>query len=268
MAKKATGGEEYMIGECAIAEEIKFYDGYYVRGERHITRGWFERCLVAFYPAGLSCREKLLATLGDVKGKRILELGCGIGGLTTTLAGNGAYVSAIDISPEAVKMTREKCEGFIGQVDVQRMDANNLHYTAESFDLVVGELILHHLDCIKAAREIGRVLKPHGKAVFVEPLACNPLLNIWRRLTPSIRTVNEKPLSYLDILEAGKYFSSVKYQEFALLPLLSSLVYLITFSHRAKAKSAEFLTRLDIPLLRLCKPLRRYSAEVLIEFAK
>lgn len=252
-------------------KEVSFYDGYYSQGAQ-MPRGRLNKWLVSLAPAMPNpdeCNEKLLMALDDVKGKRICEFGCGGGGLTQGLANRGAYVSAIDISTEAVKITRERNKEFIPeQVDVQQMDACNLHYNNESFDLVVGALILHHVDVVKAAMEISRVLKPGGKGIFVEPLAHNPLSNTWRRLTPDIRTPNEWPLSYSEIAEMGKHFSTVSYVEFDLLPLLSSLVYLVTFSHKAKEKSAEFLARIEPLFFKLCKPLRRYSGEVLIEFTK
>ena len=128
--------------------------------------------------------------------------------------------------------------------------------------------ILHHIDINKAAREVSRVLKPGGKAFFIEPLAHNPISNMWRRLSPSIRTSDEQPLSHPEISEMGRHFSSVKHQEYALLTLLSSFVYLITHSDRAKKRSSELLARLETPLLKMCKPLRRYSGAILIEFTK
>ena len=165
-------------------------------------------------------------------------------------------------------MTRERNKEFGGRVDVQQMDAASLLYNDESFDLVTGIWVLHHLDIKKTAREVSRVLKPGGKAVFIEPLAHNPISNIWRRLTPSMRTPTEWPLSYSEISEMGRHFVLVSYQEYALLTLLSSLVYLITFSHKFKKRSAELLARFEPLFLKVCKPLRRYSGQVLIEFTK
>jgi 2-polyprenyl-3-methyl-5-hydroxy-6-metoxy-1,4-benzoquinol methylase len=214
-------------------------------------------------------KGKLLTALGQVSGRYICEIGCGGGGLTRELATRGARVSALDISAEALSLTRERNKEFIpGQVDVQQMDVSNLLFNDESFDLVVGVSILHHVDIGKAAVEVSRVLKPGGKAVFIEPLAHNPIANLWRRLSPSARTPDELPLSYSEISEMGKHFSSVNCREFALVTLLSSFVYLITHSNKAKIKSAELLDRLEPSFLKVCKPLRRYSGAVLIEFTK
>ncbi len=256
-----------MNKENTVTEETKFHDDYYLHGKRHTSRSWLERCSEVSYPSGLNHRAKMLEALGDIKEKRILELGCGSGELTATLAGNGAYVSAIDVSLEAVKMTQKKCEEFAEQIVVLQMDANELYHINKTFDFVVGELILHHLNCDKAAGSIANVLKPHGRAVFVEPLAHNPLLNVWRRVTPNIRTSNEWPLSYSNIRKLGSYFSSVEYCEFGLLPLLSSLVFMFTFSRRAKVISGDFLARLDTPFLKIFRPLRRYSSSVLIKLS-
>jgi len=251
----------------ATQEERSFHDEYF-QG-KHSTANRFESWILSLYPEMPSPTDRILKALGQVSGKRICEVGCGDGRLTRELAARGAYVSASDISAEAVRLTRKANEDFIPkQVDVQEMDASNLLYNDNSFDLLVGISILHHVDIDKASRGINRVLKPGGKAVFIEPLAHNPISNMCRRLTPSSRTPHEWPLSYSEIRTMGKQFSSLKYQEYALLTLLSSFVYLVTHSHNAKRKSAELLARLEHAFLKICRPLRRYSAAILIEFTK
>jgi len=257
---------KHKLSKDQVNEEANFWDSRF-RGQC-IGKNRFEGWLVSLHPAMPNAIDRLLMALGQVDGKHICDIGCGTGLLAWELANRGARVSAIDISTEAVEMTRERNKEFSERVDVQQMDVSNLLYSDESFDLVAGIWILHHLDIMKAAKEIGRVLKPGGKAVFIEPLAHNPISNVWRRLTPSMRTPTERPLPYSEILEMGKHFSSVNYQEYALLTLLSSLVYLITYNHRFKKKSAELLARLEPPFLKVCKPLRRYSGQILIEFTK
>ena len=258
---------KYKGSRGQVTEEANFHDSKF-RGKPRVTSR-LERWIVSLRPAMPNPADRLLTALGQVDGKHICEIGCGSGSLTRELATRGARISAVDISAEALRRTQEKNKEFTPQqVDVRQMDACNLLYDDQSFDLVVGMAILHHIDINKGAREVSRVLKPGGKAVFIEPLAHNPIANLWRRLSPSIRTLDERPLSYSEISEMGRRFSLVSHQEFGLLTLLSSFVYLITHSNRAKKRSAELLARLESPFLKMCKPLRRYSGAILIEFTK
>jgi ubiquinone/menaquinone biosynthesis C-methylase UbiE len=74
------------------------------------------------------------------------------------------------------------------------MDANNLTFKDNSFDIVFGGAILHHLDIEKTLHHIHRVLKPGGKIVFLEPLKINPLYKIYRKWNPKERTPDEHAL--------------------------------------------------------------------------
>lgn len=75
------------------------------------------------------------------------------------------------------------------------MDAHDLKFDDESFDLIIGFGILHHLEAELALSEIHRVLKPGGRVLLQEPLADNPLLRLFRILTPGARTEDEEPFS-------------------------------------------------------------------------
>ena len=79
------------------------------------------------------------------------------------------------------------------------MDAHNLEFEKNKFDLVIGNGILHHLDKLIAINSIYKVLKPGGRLVFKEPLADNPLLKIFRFFTPRARTEDEEPFSNKDL---------------------------------------------------------------------
>ncbi|MPY87967.1 MAG: methyltransferase domain-containing protein [Luteitalea sp.] len=145
--------------------------------------------------------QRMMALLGeDLAGKRILEYGCGLGWITKEIARRGAQVFAFDISAEAVAKTRKSLEAanLLDRCTVEVMGGEDLHYPDDSFDLVVGFAILHHLDQERALTELRRVLKPGGRALFAEPLASNPVINLYRRLTPQYRTPDEAPLD-LDV---------------------------------------------------------------------
>ena len=74
------------------------------------------------------------------------------------------------------------------------MPGERLTYPDNSFDMAVGFAILHHLDIPLALSQLRRVLKPGGRAFFAEPLASNPLIRVYRRLTPQYRTPDETPI--------------------------------------------------------------------------
>jgi hypothetical protein len=63
------------------------------------------------------------------------------------------------------------------------------------------------------------VLRPGGAAVFLEPLAHNPLINLYRRLTPQLRTEDEHPLTMRDLAAARRHFGTVQIQYFTLLSM-------------------------------------------------
>jgi SAM-dependent methyltransferase len=119
--------------------------------------------------------------LGDVKGKTVLEYGCGGGTYTVALADRGAKVFAFDISPELLTLARKRveanqCDG----VELMLGSAHALPFPDESVDVIFGMAILHHLDLEIAARELRRVLRKGGRAIFKEPLR-NSRLYAWLR---------------------------------------------------------------------------------------
>jgi SAM-dependent methyltransferase len=92
------------------------------------------------------------------------------------------------------------------------MNAEALDFPSESFDLVFGSGVLHHLNLESAYSGIARVLRPGGKAVFIEPLGHNPIINWFRNRTPDMRTPDEHPLLMRDIKLAKQFFDiEIKY---------------------------------------------------------
>lgn len=103
--------------------------------------------------------------LGDVRGCRVLDLGCGTGRHTAWLAGAGAHVTAADFSEKMLERARRK----VRRTDV-RFVVHDLHeplpFGDASFDGVVSGLVLEHLrDLDGFFREARRVLTLRGRAV-------------------------------------------------------------------------------------------------------
>ena len=177
-----------------------------------------------FYSIVKSSREfytKLVVR--NCRGKNILEYGCGKGSYAFQLAKNGANVIGIDISEVAIKIAKEKAkdEGVVQKTNFLIMDAEKLTFPDNYFDTICGTGILHHLDLKRSLNEVVRVLKPEGKAFFIEPLGHNPAINFYRRLTPHLRTDDEHPLTMQDLDLITKYFSKVQTEFFYLFSLLA-----------------------------------------------
>jgi SAM-dependent methyltransferase len=178
----------------------------------HVFSNPSAKSLSAFY------RE----TLGSVEGRRILEYGCGQGDFGLWLLDQGASVSGIDVSEFNIRQCQEKASAK--NLDPERysfavMDAHRLTFQDNSFELILGNGILHHLELSVAMSEIDRVLEPGGKALFQEPLGENPILRFYR-MAARIHTLDERPLvrSDLDYLRT-QWRMQVRYSGLATLPL-------------------------------------------------
>src|SRR5262245_50427085 len=121
------------------------------------------------------------ARLGEVRGKIVLDWGCGHGMAAVVLARHGAAVTACDLSAGYVAEARQRARANRVPVRCLVADAQRLPFAGQSFDAVWGHAILHHLDVPQAARELRRVLRPGGVAVLCEPWDGNLLFRLARR---------------------------------------------------------------------------------------
>jgi SAM-dependent methyltransferase len=207
-----------------LSSEQLFHDDQARRRAEHFT-AHPQALLVndADYLAHESWIAPAMAQLGDVRGLRILDLGCGHGMASVVLARRGARVTACDLSAGylAEVAARARANG----VAIQRvqLDGDRLPFGDGSFDRIWGNAILHHLNVEKAGREIYRVLVPGGLAVLCEPWGENPLLNTARMLFPysgKHRTPDEQPLRRHDIRALEMNFPRVEQRGFQFLSMV------------------------------------------------
>jgi SAM-dependent methyltransferase len=112
--------------------------------------------------------EQELRLLGDLKGKRLLELGCGAGGAAVAFARHGAAVSAVDASAAALKAARALADRAEVRVEWHEGDLADLAFLrADSVDVVFSAHAVGEVDDIgRVFRQVHRVLRPHGAFVF------------------------------------------------------------------------------------------------------
>jgi ubiquinone/menaquinone biosynthesis C-methylase UbiE len=104
----------------------------------------------------------------SVRGRDVLEVGCGSGFASQLFAEAGANVTAVDLTAWAVATTQARFAAFTLSGDVRQADAEQLPFDDSSFDLVFSWGVIHHTTDMDAAlRELVRVLRPGGELVLM-----------------------------------------------------------------------------------------------------
>lgn len=208
------------MNDDRIAREQKFHDQRFADDPRVKLSRIYQSC-----KSSTRAYEKVIQHHEGTE--RALEYGCGTGGPSFRLAKSGTIVDAIDISAVAIRIMEERAdvEGVSDKMNCQVMNAEELDFPDDTFDLIYGTGILHHLDLDKSLTEISRVLKPGGVAVFREPLDHHPAVRLFRALTPTIRSVDEHPLTRKDLKDFESYFRVVQISYHHLISPVSALFF-------------------------------------------
>jgi len=133
---------------------------------------------------------------------------------------------------------------------------------------VLGVAILHHTDVSMVEQEIKRVLKPGGRAIFIEPLAHNPFLRLFRMLTPGRRTPTEQPMTVGQIQRLVGCFSRGGFRGFHFLSIVPPGLLLATGSRALFQRTMGMTQMIDRWLLAAAPPLRRFCWMTLIDVTK
>jgi 2-polyprenyl-3-methyl-5-hydroxy-6-metoxy-1,4-benzoquinol methylase len=110
---------------------------------------------------------------------KVLEIGCGTGLFTNKVyVQTGASITATDLSSDLLNQAKSKYP----QINFVIEDAMRMSFPDNSFDVVFGSSVLHHLDMKSSLVEIYRVLKKNGRMVFAEPNMLNPQILIQKNV--------------------------------------------------------------------------------------
>lgn len=205
--------------------------------------------------------------LGDVRGKQVLDFGCGTGDNTLLLARRGAQVQAVDISPELIEIGRRRLSvnGIDSGVRFITASVYDIPLEDESVDVIFGIAILHHLELPLAAREAKRILRKGGRAIFKEPVRNSATLDFVRGLIP-YRAPDvspfERPLRDAELKEFASGFASYRVRSFYL-PYISVAGLLPVVRNYVKP-----LVRFDQRMLRRFPRLEYYATVKVIELVK
>jgi|SRR5579872_2832301 len=206
---------------------------------------------------------------------KLLNYGCGTGSSALIYANLGYTVWAFDIAEGLIDIARRSAQqhGLGERTIFSAQPAESLDYDDDSFDIVVGEDVLHHVELARALPELYRVLKPGGAAIFKDSLA-TPIRDSIRRRPPIswllpygtknrlcgkkyIPTPDEHPLTESELALMFAQFPKMEVKRFHVLALLAKI-----FSNRA------FFERCDWAMFRIFPFLRRFGDNIVIILKK
>lgn len=193
----------------------------------------------------------ILKILGNLGGKRLLDIGSGLGEAAIYFAKRGAEVTALDISPRMIELCRAnaKRHGVTLKTHVAR--GEELGLAPDTYDIVYAANLLHHIrDRDRFLGNVRHVLKPGGTFVAWDPVKYNPAINVYRRRATEVRTPDEMPLGIEDLARGRRFFPNLRYRMFWLTSLALFLKY-------------YFIDRKDVNKERYWKAILKESPETI-----
>jgi 2-polyprenyl-3-methyl-5-hydroxy-6-metoxy-1,4-benzoquinol methylase len=153
--------------------------------------------------------------MGDLKGKRLLDIGCGLGEASVYFAILGADVTSSDLSQGMLDATQRLAKANNVEVKQHLASAEDMQLSSgKKFDVIYAGNLLHHVNIEETLVRIKPHLNKGGVLVTWDPLAYNPAINIYRKMATDVRTPDEHPLRWSDIKLFHEHFSRVETKYF------------------------------------------------------
>jgi len=218
--------------------------------------------------------------LGDIRGKRLLDVGCGLGEASVYFALLGAEVTSSDLSQGMLDATSRLAQANGVSVTQHIASAEDMQLPADAkFDIIYAGNLLHHVDIEETITRIKLHLAAGGMFVTWDPLAYNPAINVYRSMATDVRTPDEHPLKWSDIKLFHKHFEAVEARYFWLTTLI--IFVIMALAQRRNPNKERFwkvvvqegrkwswlylpLERLDRLLLKVFPPLRLLCWNVVV----
>jgi ubiquinone/menaquinone biosynthesis C-methylase UbiE len=168
----------------------------------------------------------IAATMGPPKGKKLLDVGAGLGESSVYFALKGADVTYTDISEGMAQFAQQLSARHGVSIQTIVMAGENLQLPENYFDIAYIANTIHHVtDKDALFLQIQRALKPGGRFFSIDPLKYNPVIDAYRKMATEVRTEDEAPLGTDDLNLIGKYFVNVQHREFWISTLTLFLKY-------------------------------------------
>jgi len=168
----------------------------------------------------------ILRQMGPLGGKRVLDVGAGLGESSVYFALQGGDVTTTDISPGMVDTAVKLGEMYGVKLEGVVSVGEDLAVAPGAYDFVYLANVIHHVpDRASLFKQVQRALKPGGRFFSIDPIAYNPVINQYRRMATEVRTEDESPLTTADLALARGFFPDLQHREFWISSLLLFIKY-------------------------------------------
>ena len=157
---------------------------------------------------------------GDLRGRKVLDVGCGDGANAALLALAGAEVVGVDVSPLSIQLAQRRAEvnGVSSRVRFVCSAIEEAPLDDGAFDLIWGDGVLHHVipELDSVLTRLRRAAKPGARVVFWEPMCLWPWLRRLRKHVPihTDATPDERPLERAELAVLRRHFPDLELRFF------------------------------------------------------
>jgi 2-polyprenyl-3-methyl-5-hydroxy-6-metoxy-1,4-benzoquinol methylase len=178
-------------------------------------------------------------SLGNISGKRVMDLGCGLGEASVYFALRGAEVTAVDLSGEMLGATMALASRYKVTLKTHKAASETLGLGAsEMFDIIYVGNLFHHVEISETLNGLLKHLKSDGSLVSWDPLAYNPVINVYRSIATEVRTEDEHPLKVGDVRHITSRFAKTEVKYFWLTTLV--IFILMAVAQRRNPNKVRF----------------------------
>ncbi|MGZ6124584.1 MAG: class I SAM-dependent methyltransferase [Myxococcales bacterium] len=219
-----------MRNAARLAQEAEFFDRRADENARRLQP--VDDAILGRYrqPGKLYPKEYCFRLLGDLRGKSILDVGCGEGEDAMIFARFGARVTGLDVSPGAIDLAKQRAR-VNGVAHRTRFICAPLHAAslpAQAFDVIWVDNVLHHvLDDLEGTMQaLLEAAKPGATILCIEPVNLNKTLRRIRFLVPvhTEVTPGERPLEKADLATLERLIPGLRRRHFNFLGRLTRFV--------------------------------------------
>lgn len=166
--------------------------------------------------------------LGPLQGKRLLDIGAGLGECSVYFALRGARVTSVDLSGKMLECCQKLAAKYGTSLETFKCSLEDLPILPQApFDVVYAGNVFHHVNIEQALLKIIPNMKPAGVLTSWDPVAYNPVINVYRKMASEVRTPDEHPLTVKDLKTFQKHFDTVEVRWFWLTSLLIFILFAI-----------------------------------------